>query len=308
MQRADIPDSNSAQALLIYPPIHDFALYDLYLKPYGLLTVGSMLEAGGWQTRFINALDYTEPATVSVLGDVKRKPDGTGKFHRKQIKLPPELHGIRRYFARYGILREVLEQKIAASRPDAVFYRLGNDLLVSLVWLKQPNCAGKYGPMFPSSSGGVYASLMPEHCSRVCGPDYIAAGSLQVGGGTELSEAGNRLNDFLSGASLPGIKPSGSGPLDAPCWIAAAVLKLNDGCPMNCGYCASRSLCGGFTPGKPEKSFDRLRRIAETSGTRNFAFYDDALLFDSGRSFIPFLKQVIEYSRITGYRFSFLYA
>ena len=77
---------------------------------------------------------------------------------------------------------------------------------------------------------------------------------------------------------------------------------------MNCGYCASRSLCGGFTPGKPEKSFDRLRRIAETSGTRNFAFYDDALLFDSGRSFIPFLKQVIEYSRITGYRFSFLYA
>ena len=304
MQRADIPDSNSAQALLIYPPIHDFALYDLYLKPYGLLTVGSMLEAGGWQTRFINALDYTEPATVSVLGDVKRKPDGTGKFHRKQIKLPPELHGIRRYFARYGILREVLEQKIAASRPDAVFIASGMTYWYRGL-VETAELCRKIWPNVPIIIGGVYASLMPEHCSRVCGPDYIAAGSLQVGGGTELSEAGNRLNDFLSEASLPGIKPSGSGPLDAPCWKAAAVLKLNDGCPMNCGYCASRSLCGGFTPGKPEKSFDRLRRIAETSGTRNFAFYDDALLFDSGRSFIPFLKQVIEYSRITGYRFSF---
>ena len=178
------------------------SLYMIFiLNPTGLLTVGSMLEAGGWQTRFINALDYTEPATVSVLGDVKRKPDGTGKFHRKQIKLPPELLGIRRYFARYGILREVLEQKIAASRPDAVFIASGMTYWYRGL-VETAELCRKIWPNVPIIIGGVYASLMPEHCSRVCGPDYIAAGQSPGWRRNGIKRSGKSAPERLSFRSL----------------------------------------------------------------------------------------------------------
>ena len=164
----------------------------------------------------------------------------------------------------------------------------------------------KAWPDVPVIIGGVYASLMSEHCRSVCGPDYIAQGNLLCESGSCLSESGEALNRFLSESALPGIAPSAcNGPLDASCWKDAAVLKLNDGCPMNCGYCASRSLCGGFSAGRPEAAFNRLKHLSETMGTSNFAFYDDALLFDSAKSFIPFLRMVIDYSRSANRVFNF---
>ncbi|MDC7225370.1 MAG: radical SAM protein [Spirochaetales bacterium] len=292
------------EALLIYPPVHDFALYDLYLKPYGLLNIAAMLEAGGWNTRLINALDYTDESTVEVEGSVRRKADGTGKFHRQTLKLPPELQGIRRKFARYGILKDVLKQKIAEEKPDAIFISSGMTYWYRGV-VEAAELCRELWPDVPLIIGGVYASLMPEHCVRVCKPDYIAAGNMTLSGSTVLSESGRALNAFLEAGALPGAVPSSDAPLDHDCWNDAAVLRLNDGCPMNCGYCASRSLCGGFSPGRPEKVFKRLRLLAETRGTRNFAFYDDAVLFDSSSVFIPFLKQVVDYSSRTGTRFNF---
>ncbi|HAK45814.1 MAG TPA: B12-binding domain-containing radical SAM protein, partial [Spirochaeta sp.] len=245
------------------------------------------------------------PATIELLGPVRRKPDGTGKFHRSQLKLPSELNGIQRRFARYGIHPEAFAEQIARNRPDAVFIASGMTYWYRGLIEAIEVCRSIW-PDVPVIMGGVYASLMSGHCKSVCGPDYIAAGSMITGSGEALSESGLGLNEFLSRASLPGIAlAAGSGPLDASCWTDAAVLRLNDGCPMNCGYCASRSLCGGFTKGRPELAFNRLRHLSETRGTRNFAFYDDALLFDSDRSFIPFLRQVIDYSRSTGVNFNF---
>lgn len=39
-----------------------------------------MAEKGGYNVDFINALDYRDEETAAVLGRVKRKDNGTGKF------------------------------------------------------------------------------------------------------------------------------------------------------------------------------------------------------------------------------------
>jgi len=284
----------SALALLIYPPIHDFALYDLFLKPYGLLRLGSMLESAGWHTRLINALDYRDSATTANLGRVRRKRNGTGKVHRSIIELPEKLDGINRRFARYGILPGVFHTLIAESRPDAVFISSG-----MTYWYKglveAVGAVREIWPDVPLIIGGVYASLMPEHCLRVCRPDYIAQGEADAG-----------LARWLEKRGLPGIDiTAGLVPLDAGCWNDAAVLRLNEGCPLNCDYCASKKINGRFRKGRAEDSFDWLVKINESRGTSNFAFYDDALLFESADVLKPFLEAVIDYQNRSGQTLSF---
>ena len=281
------------EALLIYPPIYDFALYDLYLKPYGLLRLGAMLEAGGWNTRVVNALDYRDPSTIRAMGRTKRKPDGTGKIHRSIASLPGFLADARRRFARYGILPEVFSERIAASRPDAVFISTG-----MTYWYRgaaeAADTVRRIWPGVPVITGGVYASLMPEHCTISCRPDFNSEGA-----------AGRDLARWLENRGFPAPNIDQSIlPLDHECWDEAAVLRLNEGCPLRCDYCASAKI-SCFREGRADAVFDRFRMIAEGRRTRNFAFYDDALLFRSEKVFKPFLRMVIDYAETTGTEFSF---
>ena len=287
-------DADAATALLIYPPVYDFALYDLFLKPYGLLRLGSMLSAAGWRTDILNALDYTEPETAALLGRARRKNDGTGKMFRTAVPLPGILGGIRRRFARYGILPEVFKAKIKARRPDAVFISSGMTYWYKGLVEAVETVRGIW-PDVPVIIGGVYATLMGEHCRKVCRPDFIMQG-----------DADSTLDSWLRSRGLPGIEyKTGLQPADSECWNDAAVIRLNEGCPLNCDYCASKKINSRFHAGKPDEVFNWLVRIHETRGTSNFAFYDDAVLFKSDSVFKPFLREVIEYQRITGRRLNF---
>lgn len=299
--------SEQPEALLINPPIYDFALYDLYLKPYGLLMLGSMLKAAGWKVRVLNALDYRDDETIKQFGQVKRLADGTGKFHRQIQPQPPDLKGIRRHFARYGIIEESFASAAAESRPDAVFITSGMTYWYRGVVESVEMCRRLFSSV-PVIAGGVYSSLMPDHCAVSCGPDFIASGSLTVkdSSGTGLSSEGRRLGSFLNGLGLPGVRvPAEDSPIDEDCWDDAAVLRLNSGCPMSCSYCASKKLCNGFHAGSPDSAFNFMRSVNERRGTVNFAFYDDALLYSSDDVFLPFLRMVVDYSRKTGKRFNF---
>lgn len=326
-----------ASALLIYPPVHDFALYDLFLKPYGLLRLGRMLEAGGWSCRFINALDYKDEETLRVRGTVKRRDSGTGKFHRELIELPESLRGIKRRFARYGISPELLKAKVAESRPDAVFIATG-----MTYWyrgaVEAAETVKECWPGVPLILGGVYASLMPEHCAAVCGPDFICTGNggIQGRNGAGIADSADgagRSSGCTSGTlqdlalwlrnrglpglpGLPGLTADGGydggcgaagpvQPLVRDCWSDAAVIRLNEGCPLNCDYCASKKISPCFIPGRPDDVFDWLIEVHERYGTRNFAFYDDALLFNSDAVLKPFLRRVIDYSERKGAGFNF---
>ena len=47
----------SKTILLVNPPIHDFAAYDFFNKPLGLLYLAEILLESGYQVRLIDALD-----------------------------------------------------------------------------------------------------------------------------------------------------------------------------------------------------------------------------------------------------------
>ena len=60
----------SKKILLINPWIYDFAAYDFWLKPLGLLYLGSLLRQNSHQVHFIDCLDPYHPA----MQDAGKKP------------------------------------------------------------------------------------------------------------------------------------------------------------------------------------------------------------------------------------------
>ncbi|RLC27637.1 MAG: radical SAM protein, partial [Deltaproteobacteria bacterium] len=84
--------------ILINPWIYDFAAYDLWSKPLGLLHVASRLRRMGFGVRLIDCLDVHHPAmTAEKAGRPPlRRAYGTGKYWRKRVPPPAPLEGMRR--------------------------------------------------------------------------------------------------------------------------------------------------------------------------------------------------------------------
>ncbi|MCF6334873.1 MAG: cobalamin-dependent protein [Spirochaetales bacterium] len=276
-------NSSKPRVLLIQPPVYDFALFDLFLKPYGLLRIGRWLKDSGYEVVFVNSLDYNDSPSSEILGTPKRMSNGTGKFHRMRAPLPGGVEADR-YYGRYGILPEVLKAKIKNARPDLVFITSG-----MTYWYRGVAEAAAFVkelyPEIPVVTGGIYASLMPEHCMEHTLSDYVVSGSTVASIKTILKE--HSLPEPLG--SLPGL------PLMLrEVWRDAGVIRLNEGCPFHCDYCASDILSSSFNQGRWKSAFENLMEIHERFGTENFAFYDDALLVNSSTGFNPFLEKVIE--------------
>ncbi len=285
VKTAMVHTSDRPHAVLINPPVYDFALYDLYLKPYGLLRIGRWLSDAGYRVTHINALDYEDSRSQSMLGRVHRKKDGTGKFFRQEVPYPEGLEKIPRKFARYGILKEVLREKLRHLKtpPDLFLMTTG-----MTYWYKGAReaadlCRELY-PGTPLGVGGVYASLMPSHCNKTLSPDFITIGNAWPGMLGELEKRGLPVP-----AGPPGQIPY----LSDPVWRDSAVLRLNEGCPFHCEYCASNLLTPDFSSGSPSDSAQSVKFIKNRWGTRHFAFYDDALLVNRKKVFLPFLEEII---------------
>ena len=71
--------------LLVNPWIYDFAAYDLWSKPLGLLYLAGFLRHCGFEIHLIDCLDVHHPA-MKLDPSVKtptRRSYGTGKFWRQ---------------------------------------------------------------------------------------------------------------------------------------------------------------------------------------------------------------------------------
>ena len=274
-------------ALLIFPPIYDFALYDLFIKPFALLRLGAWLEEWGYRTAFINYLDYHDPASSRILGRPRRKANGTGKFFRQPVPCPPSLKGIDRRFARYGILREVGRLQIRSLKsdpPELVMISTG----MTYWYMGVAEVVEDLRELLPRTAvvlGGIYSTLCAEHCKSTIGPDFVVPGP-----------AFPQLARILDSLSLPspGLPPRNRLLLLPSVFGDAGTLRLNQGCPFRCSYCASGVLCGEFERGDPVQVAKLIREMHDQLGTKNFAFYDDALLEDGELAFFPLLEQVIE--------------
>ena len=264
--------------ILINPWIYDFAAYDLWSKPLGLLTLATDLRRKGFNVHLVDCMDVDHPAMVehSSLKPPKRRQYGTGKFWREIVPKPTPLKGINRPYSRYGILPEVFEDDLRRVKsPSAI-------LVTSLMTYWYPGVfeairrARKIHPGVPVILGGVYARLCRDHAVQFSGADRVESKQ-------GIPAIYKTLKDY--GISIPNGAPDTTVP-DYPAFdllnkIRYICLMTSTGCPYRCHYCASHFLFPEFIQKDPDETLAEILFWHGKWGIRDFAFYDDALLVSS---------------------------
>ncbi len=278
--------------LLINPWIHDFAAYDLWYKPLGLLYLASILRRNGINVTFIDFLE-DDPAMLFEpnIHMGKRKPDGDGSYAKQKIKKPLALKDIPRNFYRYGLTANILLNRFKKiPRPDAI-------LISAMMTYWYPGLFDTISfvrhvyPGVPVVIGGNYVSLCLEHAAK-SGADFLLPGAGEVSVPPLLKEL-LKIDiqilpdpDDLDSYPYPSfdlLKKPGSLPI-----------MTSWGCPYRCSYCASYLLHPKFQRRNPGHVVDEIEHWYLRYGIRNFSFYDDALLVDSQEMAVPMLKEIIK--------------
>ena len=276
-----------ARVLCINPWIFDFAAFNLWIEPLGLLSVAAVLREAGHDPVLVDCLDRRDPRAPAPAHE--RDAYGCGHFEKAELVKPEVIAHMSRHWGRYGLPVGVFEADLEAQgRPDAV-------LVTSMMtyWYPGPfdviaRVKARW-PSVPVALGGVYATLCAAHARAHSGADAVLVGpgeraalrwvnrvtgeSRPLAGGTECVLPAHDLR-----------RPQG--------YVAVQTAR---GCPFHCPYCAAHQLSPeGFVPRAPERVVEEIRWCVESLGVRDIAFYDDALLVDAPRHLSVILDGVLE--------------
>ena len=261
--------------LLVNPPIYDFAAYDFWLRPYGMLSVAGFLRSKADFKLF----DYLNRYAPFMAGQEKFRSDqwGRGRFYCQHTQAPPALEIIPRYFRRFGQPRKLFTDFLAKEGPfDFVMIQT-----TMTYWYKGlEEVIEDTRSTWPQAKivlGGNYVTLCYDHAQRL-GADLIVKG-------TNLEPLWQyiEISPDLKQPTLWEVYDK----------LNIGVLKLTEGCPFSCTYCSVPKVYGKFKPRSLDHSLDELELLCRL-GASNIAFYDDALLFDADKVLLPFLNEVIK--------------
>jgi radical SAM superfamily enzyme YgiQ (UPF0313 family) len=278
--------------VLINPWIYDFAAYDLWSKPLGLLYLAGYLRDCGFKIHLIDCLDIHHPALKDrVLPP--RSAYGTGKFPREKAARSPALRHIPRSYSRYGIPKQLFVKALKEVKQPAAI------LVTSLMTYWYPGVveaiavAREVHPKTPILLGGIYARLCEEHAITTSGADRVVS-DIPLRGMAKLLDD---LRAFgLEGEGVPSSKALSFPAFDLLHGVDYIPIVTSTGCPYRCEYCASRFLNPRFIPQDPHQVLDEILHWHRECGIRDFAFYDDALLVDFERHLGPILEEVVKHN------------
>jgi len=255
--------------LLVNPPIYDFAAYDFWLKPYGLLTVAGYLR-GRAEFALFDYLDRLHPFLAGT--DLQSDQWGKGRFYCEQIQSPPCLAHIRRRFRRFGLPRPIFKEFLDRTRPfdyalvqaTMTYWYPGTREVINDI---RNAC-----PKTRIILGGNYVTLCPDH-AKTLGADLLVKG-------TNLEPLWDRLR----------LEPDLAQPALWELYdrLQVGVLKLTDGCPFKCTYCCVPTVYRRFESRPPQRARAELALLKKLR-VRDIAFYDDALVYKSREVLAPFL-------------------
>ncbi|MDY7035508.1 MAG: cobalamin-dependent protein [Thermodesulfobacteriota bacterium] len=280
--------------ILINPWIYDFAAYDLWSKPLGLLYLASHLRSCGFQIHLIDCLDVHHPGMkddVSVRQPVRRHY-GTGKFQKqKTLKLSP-LEDIPRPYYRYGIPRRLfIKELMKIRKPSAI-------LVTSLMTYWYPgvrdaiSLAKEIHPNVPVILGGIYARLCTQHALQSSGADHVVDE-------VYFNKPASILNildqfDITIPEALATNHESPYPAFDLLHSIDYISLLTSTGCPYRCRYCASHFLYPRISRRDPFEVLEEIIYWHRQYGIKDFAFYDDALLIESNSHITVLLENLLK--------------
>lgn len=273
--------------ILINPWVFDFAAFDLWSQPLGLLYIASFLRSQGFNVSYIDCLRSDNLST-----EIKQKKYGVGKYKREIVESPSILNDVPRKFARYGIPESEFVDKLQNTpAPDAI-------LITSIMtyWYPGParvvEIVRKIYPNVPIILGGIYASLMPDHAKEVVKPDYIVEGPGEWQVLHLLSELlGTPVNEVKDYKNLDDYPYPA---FDLVPNLRYLCIMTSRGCPFNCSFCAQKFIATKFSQRKPEKVVEEIVYHFEKYKLNDFAFYDDALFINREKHIKVILKKLIE--------------
>ncbi len=281
------------EILLVNPWITDFAAYDLWAKPLGLLYLGDILRRlDGVHVQLLDCLDLSLlPESLQLK--VKRRSYGTGHYFQQVIAKPEAIRDVPRHYKRYGLPEEILKAQLEKVMvPDVV-------VVTSRMTYWYPGVQQTIRvirEIFPDTTvvlGGIYATLCTDHARLYAGADYVVAGS----------DPGDLCLLLEKLGILPIVPDSRNLDLfnTLPAWDLYRkhdflVLLTSLGCPYRCPYCASFRLYPGYRRRPPGHVFDELKYwLSCYPHVEDIVFYDDALLLEAESNLVPFLEKVMDF-------------
>jgi hypothetical protein len=279
--------------ILINPWVYDFAAYDLWAKPLGLLYLAGQLRAMGFQIHLLDCLDIHNPLLrkTSFMKKPLRRRHGTGKFWKQPIPKPPQLSNIPRAYSRYGVAPHVFKKELQQVRNPAAI------LVTSLMTYWYPGVfeairlAKAIHPNVPVVLGGIYASLCSDHARTFSQADLVITSTNRfwpVALDTFLRE---NISDFSIEKKAEPFVPYPA--FDLLTRIDYICLLGSSGCPFRCTYCASHYLNPQYLKRQPKQLFEEVLFWHREYNITDFAFYDDALLRDAEDHICLFLEEVV---------------
>lgn len=259
--------------LLINPWIFDFAAYNFWSRPLGLLKVVEFLSSFDCELNFIDATD-------SFI--IKRW--GIGKFTTEIVDKPAILRQFPYKYKKYGITYQDFRNKLSAlKKPDLI-------MMTSIMTYWYPGVQKTIEIVreilgsIPIILGGIYPTINNKHALENSGADIVFKGCI-----------GKRLQLILNDL---GIK-RGHENIELPYYklnlyesLPYAPLLTSKGCPFSCSYCASSLLYDGYSRVEWEKLIQEIAEL-NAQGIKDFAFYDDALLYNPEEHIKPLLREIL---------------
>lgn len=284
--------SDPPHILCVNPWIHDFAAFDFWAKPLGLLSLAAILRENRLKVSFLDCLDRFHPHQ-DPPGKIQK--DGRGPYRKTPIPLPEELRDalpdFSRTFSRYGIdptwFWEDLEN---LPRPDLI-------LVTSLMtyWAtgvrETIEIIKQVFPGVPVVLGGIYASLCHDHARDHSKADRVIQGP----GESSLKALVQEFTGFAL-AFVPDPHDLDSYPfpaLDLVRGLTYAPIMTSRGCPFSCDYCASSFLEPRLRRRSPDHVFKEILHWHQAYGIQDYAFYDDALLVEGSSHAFPLFERII---------------
>ncbi|MDR2734750.1 MAG: radical SAM protein [Spirochaetota bacterium] len=261
--------------LFVNPYIEDFAAYDHFMKPYGLLLL---------------AAQFRESYDLYFLDAQARKDCGSeycGSLVSEKIATPAILAEVPRRYRRYGIAAsDFIAKAKALPVPRFIFVTSGMTYWYGGVQYTIALLRG----IFPEAKillGGNYACLLEEYARKYSGADYVIAKKDLA---SVVREVRTIISDAIPEAPILTHIPAWD-LLDSPGAHASLPVLTSFGCPYRCSYCSGWKL-------EPRSALDLAQALelfthARTRyGTRCFAFYDDALLVGSETHALPLFTEL----------------
>jgi hypothetical protein len=283
-----IRQGDKPHILLVNPWIHDFAAYDFWAKPYGLLSLAAVLRHHGLSVSYIDCLDRFHPLAPPIDPHLRH---GRGPYLKTALAKPPGLADIARNFSRYGISPAWLHRDVAAlpQPPDLI-------LVTSVMTYWYPGVFETIGllktwfPKVPLVLGGIYARLCSGHARAHSGADDIATDNGESLFDLVRTHTGVDISTPLDMHDLDNLPYPA---FDLQHVINYIPLLTTRGCPFDCAYCACGFLQPRFYRQSPERVTEEIDYWHQRHGVVDFAFYDDALLVDAGRHAVPVLESLV---------------